>query len=369
MDSRLRRPAAAFQQRGRGARGGAGVAAVAALSAVTETRSDYQNFAELESKPLATILHRKSMYGGQLREIRGRAPQEHAVVKVKGHVDADTCTTAEDKFNAEGNAAADRLARAASDNLPRPSEAELHEWNRQVSFLRRYLQFIPEALEKWPAIRPSLGRKTLPRRAMEVEVSCHTSFLDDALGPLRRQRASASRPPDQHARRQVEPPKPPEQDEIGTRVDDGARPEESGGRAASRGRHDWVHTEGRWICRACLSTSRQLAPPNSPCPGLARHMRDALMSPKGHKLHVATFSSGVGMVIVCSKCGQYTASRRPCFQEECKGRFESAGARAHFERVSSGLHPRHAKGRAKVLDPVMSAATLLGLGLSPTAEG
>ncbi len=116
---------------------------VAALAAATltrtvdEARSDYKALEGIESQSLDRLLHRKSTYAGVRRLIRGRAPSQFKVTHVPGHVDPSTCTDAEERFNALGNDAADRVAKASLDRYSKPSDREFFEWNQEVSFLQK----------------------------------------------------------------------------------------------------------------------------------------------------------------------------------------------------------------------------------------
>jgi hypothetical protein len=86
-------------------------------------------------------------------------------------------------------------------------------------------------------------------------------------------------------------------------------------------------------------------------------MRKAIMSPKGHNLLFSCFTDGVGMLLVCSRCGLYSASNRPCFPNPCVG-VSSAGAESAYSRISQGMHPKHAEGPGKVLGPCLPADLL-----------
>ncbi len=86
-------------------------------------------------------------------------------------------------------------------------------------------------------------------------------------------------------------------------------------------------------------------------------MRKAIMSPKGHNLLFSCFTDGVGMVLVCSRCGLYSASNRPCFPNLCVG-VSSAGAESAYNRISQGMRPKHAEGPGKVLGPCQPAELL-----------
>ena len=133
-------------------------------------------------------------------------------------------------------------------------------------------------------------------------------------------------------------------------------------------KHEWHWQSGRWLCTLCLSSSRLPVPRRDKCPGRAANIRRLLEDPKGHKLQVATFTDGFGVVVICSLCGHFSASNRagPLHKERCKAKggqaaFASPGARAAYLRVVKGQHPKHAKGDAKVLEPCISADALLAL--------
>ena len=114
---------------------------VAVLAAATlstradEARSDYKGLEGLEQHPLERLLHRKSMYSGVKRLIRGLAPPPFKVVHVPGHVDPSSVDSAEERFNAIGNDAADVTAKGALDRYSKPSEREFVEWHKEVAFL------------------------------------------------------------------------------------------------------------------------------------------------------------------------------------------------------------------------------------------
>ena len=123
-------------------------------------------------------------------------------------------------------------------------------------------------------------------------------------------------------------------------------------------------------CAQCLATSRTAIPRQIfNCPGLAANLRNLMLNPRGHKLHVATFTSGAGMVVICSRCGHFATSNRKVKLHTEKRpstgpqeAFQSDGARAAYRRVGEGKHPAYKHGDAKVLDPCISAETLLQLG-------
>ena len=62
--------------------------------------------------------------------------------------------------------------------------------------------------------------------------------------------------------------------------------------------------------------------------------------------------------MVCSRCGHYTTSTRPCELHKkdraAKGgqaAFASPGPKSAYERIATGRHPKHKEGESKVLDP------------------
>jgi hypothetical protein len=75
-------------------------------------------------------------------QILGRAPAGFRIVKVKGHADPDAAATPHDRYLAIGNDHADRMARAAAENQPQPSQAELQDHEAQKAFLRQYLPYV-----------------------------------------------------------------------------------------------------------------------------------------------------------------------------------------------------------------------------------
>jgi phosphoribosylcarboxyaminoimidazole (NCAIR) mutase len=64
------------------------------------------------------------MYSGVRRRIRGICSREYMVAHCRGHVDAATCTNADDAYLAIGNGHADRLAGAVAAKTPLPSQGE-----------------------------------------------------------------------------------------------------------------------------------------------------------------------------------------------------------------------------------------------------
>jgi hypothetical protein len=226
---------------------------------------------------------------------------------------------------------------------------------------------VPRALVLWPTAKPSSGHRSLPRRS-GARATQGCSFLSDLLGPWT-QYAGIS---------QLSRPRADSQNHEGVDsqsrdggpivVEDPAvrpppRLEDSSGN-----QHEWHWQNGRWLCTRCLSSSRLAVPRRDKCPGSAANVRKLLNDPKGHKLQVATFTDGFGVVVICSLCGHFCASNRtgPLHKDKCKAKggqaaFASPGARAAFLRVVKGQHPTHAKGDAKVLEPCISADALLAL--------
>ena len=216
-------------------------------------------------------------------------------------------------------------------------------------------------------LKPLRRPQSLPRRA-EYDPTNAASFREDVLGPLwvpsavlraAGERSTSSQyaaPP---------PPRPSQGSERGYEPCGTAQATETN-TAAQREKanpqhvtHEWGQKEGAWMCRACLAQSRATHPPTGRCPGYAARIRDAALDPKGHNLLYSTFANGEpGIVVICSHCGHYTTSKRACFQERCVGP-QSSGAKAHYERVSRGLHPKHARGDARILNPLQRLSHLI----------
>jgi hypothetical protein len=208
------------------------------------------------------------------------------------------------------------------------------------------------ALAHWPAVNPTSGHKSLPKReGYNRDDVRPIGFLEDALGPLLRRPAQAQPAAPHLSQDRAQPPaeEPPTL------------------------RHEWHWQAGRWICTACLSTSRLAVPPRlGKCAGMSPNLANLVRNPRRHKLHIATFTDGKGIVVVCSRCGHYSTSNRPVklHKEDCaavggQASFASPGAASAYRRVALGQHPRHAMGEAKVLDPCMSLEALLRASREP----
>ncbi len=217
--------------------------------------------------------------------------------------------------------------------------------------MKRYLRYVPLALSCWPSLSPSGGHKSIPKREdFNPQGAVATSFLSDLLGPFRDARAHGTE--DEYEGKYT--PRPTQ----AAAKDTGAQASKAKPPSAP---HEWAQKEGAWMCRACLAQSRALHPPAGRCPGRAARIREAALEPKGHNLLYSTFANGEpGIVVICSSCGHYATSNRPCFRERCLGP-QSSGAKAHYERVSRGLHPKHARGDAKVFNPLQRVSHLIAL--------
>jgi hypothetical protein len=324
--------------------------------------SDFRGVVGLEQLPRQTLGHRKSMYAGVRIQIKGRAGPNFSVRKVAAHVDPDGCTDPDERYRAIGNQRADEHAKAAALAQPGPSTAELEEWRAEVAFLRRFLLFVPRALALWPQVGPTSGKKSLPKRDGFVARSSGSSFASDLLHPWLEPAAGSS-----SQLQEVEPPAAEDLPQAGVEP---PPPQEGLGGPRTRSsqeaaRHSWVWQSGRWLCTACLTTSRGSVPRRIyGCKGMAPNLADLLQRPRKHALQVATFSSGGGIVVICRKCGHYATSNRPCglHKKDCKRGFTSQGAETAYQRVSQGMRPKHDRGDAKVLDPCMDGAALLALG-------
>ncbi len=306
--------------------------------------------------------------------IRGLAPHM-AITKVKAHVNKHTLTDPEEIFRAEGNDAADRVAKsAAEDLLSKPSPAEVEDWARQTRLLKAYLQHVPRALEKWPAVAPSSGRTSLKRcaPAQDGALRRHT-FQADVLGEWAARPAGAETATQPSSTSQAE-----SFDEVGARpaaeAIKGARPATGAPPPTAQERprvsHQWRSRSGTWYCRVSLSVSRAPHPPNTRCPGLAPNLAKVVSDPRGHNILVAPRTDGTGIVLICSRCGHYAASARPSNlqKKDCLDTFESPGAEQSFERFSQGIHPRYAEGPAKVLEKAFPATWLVPRGPTEDAE-
>ena len=104
-------------------------------------------------------------------------------------------------------------------------------------------------------------------------------------------------------------------------------------------------------------------------PGYSPAVRQLLENPRGHALQIATFSNGLGTVVICSQCGHIVSrnGQGPLHKKDCLAKggqasFASASAKVAYRRVCDGQHPTHTKfGEARVLDKCMPVAALLAL--------
>jgi hypothetical protein len=248
------------------------LAAVLLSQSVHTALSDYSGVVGLESAPVQTLCHRKSMYAGLRLEIRGRSGPNFAVRKVPAHVDPDSCSDPEERFLALGNQLADEHAKAAALSQPGPSSAELEEWREDTNFLRRFLLYVPRALALWPHVAPYSGKKSLPKREGFVARRGGSSFASDLLHPWLESASSSCQPPQEWAEplnatatasHCIAPPPPP--------ADGSRRPRST--REVEH--HVWAWQVGRWVCTACLSTSRGAVPSRIyGCKGMAPNLAD-----------------------------------------------------------------------------------------------
>ena len=199
------------------------VLAAAGRPRIEECLSDYKGLENMQNQP-----------SGLKVRIRGIAPQL-TITKVRAHVNKATLTDPEEIYLAEGNDAADRIAKsAAEDLLSKPSTAEAEDWERQSRVLTSYLQYVPRALEKWPAVAPSSGRNSLKRRTQPQEGARrrHT-FQADVLGEWGARPAEGTT----------------QQDPIS--ADGAASVEDPPPTAQGRPKlgHEWCSRNGTWYCR------------------------------------------------------------------------------------------------------------------------
>ena len=377
----------------------AGVAAATAPGGgITKVNSDYQGLEHVEEQPPHLLYSRSQLYAGPKMLIVGRRPPNFRIHKVQGHADIDGAPTARARFEAIGNDHADRVARAAASELTQPSPAELQQWHGQRHFLQRYMKYLPRALSRWPAIGPTVGKRSLPKRAAACKgqepAKGQASFIADVLGEygamhsraqaaLRREHAATdasgigttpngidpeldggSRARDAAAARQQMRP-PDQRPEVA-----GGPPIEplgqesfppSGGREAVQSQHDWMQVNGRWTCRSCMTISRATFPPVGHCPGLTPTLADLISDPRGHTLQIAPYSDGSSIIVICSRCGHFAGSKRrntKLHTDVCKRAFASDGARYAYQRVCDRMHPTYGKGPSKVLEPCIPAASL-----------
>ncbi len=341
------------------------VATLAAATApgghVTRVNSDYKGLEHVEELQPHQLYARSQIYSGARQQLIGKMPAGFRVFKVQGHANVEAARTARERYEALGNDHADRVAKSAAARLPQPSPTELQAWYFQAEFLALYLQYVPRALALWPSIRPSAGRRSLPKRndatSGQAPSRGQASFAADVLGP--RRPSTAAQAPQEEADVEYEAPKTSDDAQPGAatgetsavalgpigaavgRTEPAADADQRAqGSATAAGHshhsksqghnlvsqsqsssqqrappkedaptegHDWVQIENKWACRS-WSVSRATFPPRGKCPGLAPSLADLVRDPRGHTLQIAPYSDRSAVVIICSRCGHLAAS-------------------------------------------------------------
>ncbi len=307
------------------------------------------------------------------------------MVKVKGHVNPEEASTARGRYEAIGNDFADRVARAAADAQPQPSQGELQQWAADKDLLKRYLCYVPRALSKWPSISPTVGKKSRPRlqagHSDQEPSRGPSSFAADVLGEYGKLHARRCGPPSapsddaayectavhlgaapdappegssSHMQSHSQQEQPPSDHSPassfthrpGSRLNQKTQPPKED---EAVGEHDWIQIDSHWSCRNCMTRSRATFPPRGKCPGLTPALADLVGNPRGHILHIAPYSDGSSVILICSKCGHFAGSNRrhtKLHTSPCKGVFGSDGAKYAYKRVCERKHPTYGKGEA-----------------------
>ena len=293
--------------------------------------------------------------------------------KVKGHVDPSSCPYGTPEWrDAVGNQYADQYARLGALLHQQASQEELDKANFERALLSRFLPYVSKALLEWEPVGPTTATRKhlLPKLASKPDLvpgASGRTFLSDVLGPWAPQSGnlvscpfevspdsafgvpSSPPPPTPHAdaqerRRRLRGKQPPPST-TANRVSSGVPPK--------RVHHEWRHSRGRWLCRACLKVSRARAPSRSEiCPGFNKVMADLLKHPNGHALSYSSFLDGAGIMILCTRCGGHCSSNRRSqkLSEPCRSKPSSTCGAAALARLCKQQHPVHARGDAVVLD-------------------
>ncbi len=327
------------------------MAAVHHLPNMQRLKSHFLALESIQDLPLDRISYPKSVYAGVKSRLLAKAPPRFSVVKVKGHEDPDSLEPgSEEWLDAVGNDHADRAAKQGAALHSLPSTSELSDHRTQSEVLGRWLQYAYRALELWPRLL-SGPRRDLDKRD-KAELACESgdrSYPEDLLGLIYRRNWGGG-----------ESCLGPSADAAAARCHfaSGAlsvlRPETE--------THAWRRRAGKWICNSCLGISHAVVPGRSVgCPGFSPRVREALHAGKGHKLMLAPFTDGNGLVVICAGCGPHMTTNRRCklHTETCRPGFAgNPAAKAHWKRESDRMHPRHSEGDAKVLEPVIPWSSL-----------
>eukprot|EP00974_Lingulodinium_polyedra_P133379 11225361-Lingulodinium_polyedra.AAC.1 len=104
--------------------------------------------------------------------------------------------------------------------------------------------------------------------------------------------------------------------------------------------HEWAWLTSCWQCLACCKLSMVSRPKPGKCQGYNPLFR-LVLSERGKLGHcLALLDFDAGPVLLCIKCGHYTARlRAPRLLEKCPGT-PGRSRRLELRRAMSGLHPR-----------------------------
>ena len=122
-------------------------------------------------QPLTQLLHKQSLYAGVKKLIYGKSPEGFRITKTNGHADPYRFAIGSpERFQAFGNEAADRNAKAGALLHGQPRDEEVQKFNNLQQVLRRYLLYVPRALELWPSVSPGRAAdgSTLTFRALDI---------------------------------------------------------------------------------------------------------------------------------------------------------------------------------------------------------
>ena len=111
-----------------------------------------------------------------------------------------------------------------------------------------------------------------------------------------------------------------------------------------------------------MTISRATFPLRGKCPGLTPSLADLIRDPRGHTLHLAPYTDGSSVIVICSKCGHFAGSKRrntKLHTSPCKRVFGSDGAKYAYKRVCNKKHPTYSKGEAQILEPCLDVSAIV----------
>ncbi len=281
-----------------------------------DVASDCLNVVQACSGPPARALSGQRRYGGVLKPVLAdtRWAKQVTVRKVPAHVEYSALPMGKQRSDAVGNHWADKEAKAAVEDHPRPTPAMMQELESELKRSRYVIRTIAAVMPLFPP---------MPAERMQRR-------------PLARE---------------------------------GATLQGAGG-------HQWVFAAGCWRCKVCwtLTVKKDIdaALAHRRCDGPKQSIAAENIVQRGHVLGHAV---GQVPIMFCTLCGAFSSRRAYGLGAACRGRPSRAGAQA-LARIRRGEQPwqtRHdnKEGRRPRIEGHMAWSTSRAafVGAGPSMRG